>query len=89
MDNQKIAKDMVEFNKSLFDNTFDAISSIQDQSGKMFASFVEKAAWMPDDGKKAINNWISTYKKGCEDFKAKADERYEKAASYFTQTKTK
>ncbi len=83
MDQQQITKEMMEFNKSIFDNTFNTITSIQDQSEKMLNSFMEKALWLPDDGKKAIKDWISAFKKGRDDFKTATDEKYETVADYF------
>jgi len=83
MDQRQITKGMIEFNKSVLDNTFNAISTIQDQSAKMFTDFMDKANWLPDDGKKAINNWLAAYKKGRDDFKTTTEEKYEKVANYF------
>jgi hypothetical protein len=83
MDNQQITGKMLEFNKSVFDSTFKTINAIQDQSANMLISFIDKATWLPDDGKKTIADWISTYKKGRDDFKAAADDKYEKVANYF------
>lgn len=83
MEQQQIIKEMVKFNKSVMDNTFNAISTIQDQSASMFGAFLDKAAWVPAEGKKAITDWFSAYKKGCDDFKAAIDEKYEKVADYF------
>lgn len=74
---------MIEFNKTLLDNTFNAINTIQDQSARMLTAVIDKANWLPDDGKKAINDWVSAYKKGRDDFKAATDEKYEKVANYF------
>lgn len=59
---------------------------LQDQSERLFLRLMEKAVWMPDEGKKAINEWVRFYKKGMEDFKSRADENYKKALDYFTQT---
>lgn len=83
MDQQQITREMIGFNKSVLDNTFNAISAIQDQSASMFTAFMDKANWLPDDGKKAITDWVSAYKKGRNDFKAATDEKYEKVANYF------
>jgi hypothetical protein len=85
MDQQQITREMMAFNKSVMDNTFNAISTIQDQSAMMFTAFMDKAGWLPTDGKKAIADWISSYKKGRDDFKAATDEKYEKVAEYFTK----
>ena len=83
MDQKQIAKQMVEFNKTVFDNSFTAMVTLQDQTEKMIVSFLDKAAWMPAEGEKAISDWIGSYRKGREDFKAAADDRYKKVADYF------
>jgi len=86
MDQKQIAKQMMEFNKNAFDNTFSAMIALQDQSEKLVSSFLEKSPWFPQEGKKAITEWVSTYKKGREDFKKSADDSYKKVADYFANT---
>jgi hypothetical protein len=44
---------------------------------------VEKANWLPDNGKKAITDWIEAYKKVRDNFKTATDEKYEIVANYF------
>ena len=83
MDQQQITREMIKFNKSVLDNTFNTITSIQDQLATMFTSCMDKADWLPDDGKKAIDDWVSAYKKGRHDFKTATDEKYEKVTNYF------
>jgi uncharacterized coiled-coil DUF342 family protein len=85
MDQKQIAKQMMEFNKTAFDNTFNAMSVLQDQTEKLVFRFMEKAAWFPEDGKKAINEWVTAYKKGRDDFKTTADESYKKVSDYFAK----
>jgi hypothetical protein len=85
MDQKQIAKQMMEFNKTAFDNTFNAMTILQDQTEKLVFQFMEKAAWFPEDGKKAVNDWVNAYKKGREDFKATADESYKKVNDYFAK----
>lgn len=85
MEQKKIARQMMEFNKTAFDNSFSAMAALQDQTEKLVLSFLDKAAWFPAEGKKAINDWVDSYKKGREDFKTAADESYQKVADYFVQ----
>jgi hypothetical protein len=85
MDQKQIAKQMVEFNKSAFDNTFNAMTALQDQTEKLVFQFLEKAQWFPEEGKKAINEWLKAYKKGCSDFKSSADNSYKKVSEYFAK----
>lgn len=86
MDQKQIAKQMVEFNKNVFDNSFAAMTAMQDQTEKLIVGFLDKAAWLPPEGKKPILDWIESYKKGREAFKAQADERYKKVVEFFAKT---
>jgi hypothetical protein len=85
MDQKQIARQMMDFNKTAFDNTFNAMTILQDQTEKLVYRFLEKTPWFPEDGKKAINEWVKTYKKGREDFKTAADESYKKVTDYFAK----
>jgi hypothetical protein len=84
MDQKQIARQMIQFNKTAFDNTFNAMSMVYEQNEKMVGTFLQQATWIPEEGRKAIENWIQTYKKGCEDFKKLADENYQKVEELFT-----
>jgi len=86
MDQKQIAKQMMDFSKTALDNTFNAMTVLQDQNEKLVFRFLEKAPWFPEDGKKAINEWVKAYKKGREDFKATADNSYKKVTDYFAET---
>ena len=85
MDQKQIAKQMVEFNKVIFDNSFASMITLQDQTEKIINGFLEKSAWMTPEGKKTISDWISSYKKGRDDFKTAVDDRYKKVAEYFAR----
>ncbi|HRS96544.1 MAG TPA: hypothetical protein P5040_00055 [Smithella sp.] len=84
MDPKQLAKQMVDFNKTAFDNSFNTMSTIQDQTEKMFTSMMEQMVFFPEEGKKLVNEWIKTYKKGREDFKAAADENFKKVEAFFS-----
>ncbi len=83
MDQKQIAQQMIQFNKTAFDNSFNAMSMVYEQSEKMVGTFLQQATWIPEEGRKAIENWMKTYKKGCEDFKMLADENYRKVEEFF------
>ena len=83
MDQKLIAKQMIQFNKTAFDNSFNAMSMVYEQNEKMMGTFLQQATWIPEEGRKAIENWMQTYKKGCEDFKKLADENYKKVEEFF------
>ena len=81
-------KQMLNFNKTAFDNSFSAMLTIQEQNAKMVNTFLEQATWMPEEGKKLIRDWVGAYRKGCEDFKKTADENYKKVDEFFAKTKS-
>jgi hypothetical protein len=84
IDQKQIAKQMIQFNKAAFDNSFKAMSMVYEQNEKMVETFLEKATWLPDEGKKAIFEWLNTYKKGCNDLKSLVDGQYGKVEEFFS-----
>ena len=83
MDPKQIAKQMIDFNKTAFDNSFEAMAVLQDQTEKMVNAIIEQNTLIPEEGKKAVSDWIKSYKKGRNDFKTAADESFKKVESFF------
>jgi polyhydroxyalkanoate synthesis regulator phasin len=83
LDQKQVAKQMIQFNKTAFDNSFSAMTMVYEQNAKMVDTFLHQAAWLPEEGKKAINDWMQAYQKGCEDFKNLVDENYRKVEDFF------
>ena len=86
MDQKQIFQKMVDFQKDTFDNYFNAMTKVQEQGEKMFDMFLKNASWMPEEGKKAVNDWIDAYKKGRENLKANTDESFAKVKEFFANT---
>ena len=84
MEQKAIMKQMIDFNKATFDNTFNAQVTLQQQTEKMVNTFLEQATWLPEEGKKVISDWVQAYKKGCEDFKRLVDENFKRVDDFFT-----
>jgi polyhydroxyalkanoate synthesis regulator phasin/predicted DNA-binding transcriptional regulator AlpA len=78
MDPKQIAKQMIQFSRTTFDNTFDAITVLQEQADKLIGAYLEQAPMIPAEGKKAITDWMKAYKKGREEFKTAVDDHYKK-----------
>lgn len=84
MEPKQIAKQMVDFNKKAFDNSFEAMAVLQDQTEKLVAAMMLQTTFFPEEGKKLINDWLKTYKKGREEFKTAADENFKKVDAFFS-----
>ena len=84
MEPKQIAKQMVDFNKKAFDASFEAMAAMQEQTEKMVSTMMQQSQFFPDEGKKLITDWLKTYKKGREEFKAAADENFKKVDALFS-----
>jgi len=49
----------------------------------MTQKMIDQATWLPEEGKKAIDEWLATYKKGREDFKKLVDDAFGKVLQSF------
>lgn len=87
MDQKALFKQMIDFQKNTFDNSFKAMTTLQEQGEKMVNMFLEQAPWLPEQGKKAIQDWISAYKKGREYFKELVESQFRKVQEYFSDSK--
>ena len=85
MEPLKMAKQMIDFNKATFDNAFNAMVLLQEQTEKMTKDFVGRATSLPDEGTKTLNEWIQTIKKGRDEFKKVVDESFNKVEAFFTE----
>ncbi|UCF03542.1 MAG: hypothetical protein JSV14_07895 [Deltaproteobacteria bacterium] len=86
MDQKVMLKQMVEFNKSTFDNSFKAMVMLQEQTEKMVNTMLGQATWLPEEGKKALKDWVKSYKKGRDDFKKLVDESFKKVEDFFVSS---
>ncbi|HYA15803.1 MAG TPA: hypothetical protein VEF33_15815 [Syntrophales bacterium] len=85
MEPTKFAKQTFDFYKSSFNNTFNAIMMLQEQAQKVVDMYLEQTAGFPEEGKKAIQEWIKAYKKGSTEFKSAVDESFKRMESYFAE----
>ena len=85
MDQFLIAKQMIDFNRNTFENTFGAMCLMQEQSEKILNTFVEQVPWIPGEGKKAIADMAATFRKSCSEFKKAVSENFGRMEAYFEQ----
>jgi polyhydroxyalkanoate synthesis regulator phasin len=83
MDQNAFVKQMLDFQKSTVDNSFNALKMVQEQTEKIARSFLDQANWLPEEGKKVVDQWVTAYKKGQEDYKKAMDDNFKKVEDYF------
>ena len=87
MENKEIVKQMMDFHKSLVENSFSTTAKYQNQTEKLLKTFVDHIPGISDEGKKVIDQWSDAYKKGIDDLKKIIDEGYAKVGE-FLENKT-
>jgi hypothetical protein len=83
METEKFAKQMIDFQKATFDNTFTALTMLQDQAERMVNTVIDQATWLPEESRRVIDEMAGAFKKGRTDFKGAIDENFMKMADLF------
>lgn len=76
METTQFAKQTLTFQKTMFDNSFNAIVMAQDQSESMFNSYIDKLPWVTDESKKTFQDTVANAKKARDDFKKAVEEGF-------------
>ena len=77
-DYKKMAQQMTSVYRAALDNSLNAMNMIQENTEKVVKLSLEQSPWLPEEGKKLVNSWMTAYKKGYDDFKLAADEQCRK-----------
>ncbi|MEA1969018.1 MAG: hypothetical protein U9N77_12470 [Thermodesulfobacteriota bacterium] len=78
METGKVANQMIGFQKTLFENSFNAMVIVQNQTESFTNNFLQQLPLLNEDGKKAINDAIDFAKQARDDFKKAVDDGYAK-----------
>ena len=79
---KKMIKQVIDFQKTAFDNSFNVTTLAQEQMEKMVEISLGQALWLPAEGKKAINEWVNTCREGRENFKKAVYNNYQKVEDF-------
>lgn len=85
MESTAIAKQMIGFQKTVFDNSFNAMSVVQDQTERMITTFMGQFPWSTEEGKNQMNETFDYTRKARDDFKKAIDESYARFEKLFDQ----
>ena len=87
MQPKQLLKQMVDFNKAAFENSFNTMLMLQEQMERMARVYTDQATGVSAESKNAIDEWTKLYKKGLADFKSMMDENFKKVESFLSQGK--
>jgi hypothetical protein len=83
MEMQKMGKQMINFQKNLFENSYHAMNMVFEQTETMANSFIKQMPMVPEEGKKAMGDMLGFYKKSRDDFKKAVDDGFTKMEEIF------
>jgi hypothetical protein len=69
-------KQILDFNRKAFEDSFNAVAAIEEQSEKALSFFQEESLFFPEQSKIMIEDWIKTYKNGMDNFKINMNSRF-------------
>jgi predicted outer membrane protein len=84
MEQLQMLKQMAQMNKMAFDNSFNMMMSAFEQNKLLLNTILNQPSSVPAEGKKAIEEWLKNYRKGCDGLKKLADEGYEMIEKYMS-----
>ncbi|MBU1168644.1 MAG: hypothetical protein KKD44_03680 [Proteobacteria bacterium] len=82
----KIGLQILDFQKSTFNNTYNTLVKIQEQSEKITDSLLKDNSAIPAEGRKIVDEWKLVFKKGQNELKKSIDESFNKAESFFVES---
>ncbi|MBF0232252.1 MAG: hypothetical protein HQK65_04340 [Desulfamplus sp.] len=81
--NKKVVAQVIDFQKNIFDNSFQMMSNIQDQSEQMISKSIEKNPLIPNDTLKICTYWMDLIKKNRKNYKSYIDTNFMKMKDIF------
>lgn len=76
MEYNQITKQVIDFQKLSFSNWYNAVSMVQDQAVAAMDTLLDQATWMPEEGRQAIQSWVSVCQEERDRFKLYVDEGF-------------
>lgn len=80
----QMVQQMIDFQKTAFENSYNAMIMFQSQTEKMAESMISQNSMIPAEGQKMINEWILVMKKGRDDFKKSVEDNFSKMEEFFS-----
>ena len=84
MNPSQFAKQMIDFQKTTFDNTFNSMVMLQNHTEKLANTLFEQANWIPEESSRLVTQWIEIFKKGRNDYKLAMDDIFTKIDDLFS-----
>ncbi len=76
----KITRQMIDFQKALFDNTYTVVAAMQDNSENMVNGILNQFTWVTEEAKRPFNESVTFIKRAREDYRKTIDQGFDNLA---------
>ena len=83
METSKVAKNVLDMQKTAFQDTYDVFTAVQDQAERAANMALASAFWIPEEGVRAIRELGQAFKQGRDEWKRCMDENFQAAEKLF------
>ncbi len=87
MEYAEITKQVIDFQKMSFSNWYNAIAIVQDQTTSAMDMMLDQSTWVPEDGRKAVQGWLSACQEERNRFKSYVDGSFSSVEKYLAKGK--
>jgi hypothetical protein len=87
MEYTQITKQVIDFQKISFLNWYDTMAMLQDQATSTMNMVMQQNTWWPEEGRKAIQNWVNACQKERGRLKSYVDEGFADLEKFVAEDK--
>lgn len=77
MEYNRMAKEIVNFQRHSFENLYNAVSMLQDQTTSTMDMMLDQAGWVPEESRQPIHEWINVLQRERDRFKSYVNEGFD------------
>ncbi len=85
MEYTEITKQVIDFQKMSFANLYNAIAMVQDQTTSAMDIVLSQSTWVPEDGRKVVQGWLSACQEERDRFKSYVDGSFSSVEKYLAK----
>ena len=87
MEYSQITRQVLDFQKMSFSNWYDTVTMLQDQAASAMDMVLDHNAWLPEEGRKAIQSWVNACQQERGRFKSYVDQGFAGLEKMVVETK--
>ncbi len=82
MDQKTLMKQLIEFNKTSFNNTYNTMIMMQEQAERMTSTLINHPTLLTEEGKKTIEDWVKLFKAKRYEYQDVVNENFKKLEDF-------